>query len=48
MSALDIIEMPGQPGKYGRRVLIDALVSAGSPPVNSLGRLYAQQKYFYD
>ena len=44
----DIIEMPGQPGKYGRRVLVEALVRAGSPWITSLGRLYAEQKHFYD
>lgn len=50
MSATDIIELPGQPGKYGRRALVEAWVAAGSPPVNKdgAGRLYAAQKYFWD
>lgn len=48
MSALDIIELPGQPGKYARRAWVEAWVAAGSPPVNSAGRLYDVQKHFYD
>lgn len=48
MSPLDIIELPGQPGKYARRAFVDAWIAAGSPPVNSAGRLYADQKYFWD
>ena len=49
-SPLDIIELPGQPGKYGRRVLVEAWQAAGSPPVNNsgAGRLYSVQKYFWD
>lgn len=50
MSPLDIIELPGEPGKYGRRALVEAWQSAGSPPVNrdGAGRLYGVQKYFWD
>ena len=50
MSAHDIIELPGRPGMSGRRILVDAWVAAGSPPVNhkGAGRLYADQKYFWD
>lgn len=50
MSPLDIIELPGQPGKYGRRALVAAWQAAGSPPVNKggAGRLYDLQKYFWD
>lgn len=48
MSPLDIIELPGQPGMYGLRVLVEAWVAAGSPPVNSAGRLYGSQKELYD
>ncbi|WP_282845858.1 hypothetical protein [Microbacterium oxydans] len=50
MSALDIIPLPGQPGKWGRRVLVEAWIEAGSPPVNDggAGRLYGLQKYFWD
>lgn len=48
MSALDIIEIPGHPGMYARRAFVDAWQAAGSPPLNSAGRLYAQQKYYWD
>lgn len=48
MSALDIIEIPGHPGKYARRAFVEAWQAAGSPPINSAGRLYAEQKYFWD
>lgn len=48
MSPDDIIELPGQPGKYARRAVADAWVAAGSPPVTEAGRLYARQKYLYD
>lgn len=50
MSPLDIIELPGQPGKFGRRILVEAWQAAGSPPVsnNGAGRLYGVQKYFWD
>lgn len=48
MSALDIIPLPGHPGKYARRAFVEAWQEAGSPPVNSAGRLYADQKHFYD
>lgn len=48
MGAHDVIELPGQPGKYGRRALVDAWRAAGSPWVNSAGRLYAEQKHFWD
>ncbi|WP_449408363.1 hypothetical protein [Microbacterium maritypicum] len=48
MSALDVIPLPGQPGKHARRVLVDAWRDAGSPPVTSAGRLYAEQKRLYD
>lgn len=47
-SPLDIIELPGQPGKYARRAVVQAWVAAGSPWVNSAGRLYAEQKRLYD
>lgn len=44
MSPDDVIELPGAPGQYARRAIVDAWVRAGSPPVNSAGRLYAEQK----
>lgn len=50
MSGLDVIELPGQPGMYGRRVLVQAWQAAGSPRVTNggAGRLYALQKYYWD
>lgn len=48
MSALDVIELPGSPGKWARRAAVDAWVEAGSPPVNSAGRLHGEQKELYD
>lgn len=50
MSPDDVIEFPGQPGKYGRRALVEAWQKAGSPPINEdgAGRLYATQKWLFD
>lgn len=48
MSPDDIIELPGQPGFYARRAIVDAWVRAGSPPVNSAGRLETEQQRAYD
>jgi hypothetical protein len=48
MSDFDIIELPGQPGKHARRVIVEAWQAAGSPPVNSALRLYADQKAAWD
>lgn len=48
MSALDIIPIPGHPGMHARRAFVEAWQAAGSPPLNSAGRLYDKQKYFYD
>ncbi|KNY07912.1 hypothetical protein [Microbacterium sp. GCS4] len=48
MSALDVIPIPGHPGMYARRAFIDAWTTAGSPPLNSAGRLYGEQKRLYD
>lgn len=48
MSALDIVELPGHPGLYARRVIVEAWQEAGSPPVNDAGRLYRQQKSAWD
>lgn len=48
MSALDVIPIPGHPGMYARRVFVEAWQAAGSPPLNSAGRLYGKQKEFYD
>lgn len=48
MSPNDLIEYPAQPGEFGRRILIDALVAAGSPRTNSLTRLKPEQQDAYD
>lgn len=48
MSALDVIPVPGYPGWYARRCAVEAWQRAGSPPIVSAGRLYADQKYLYD
>lgn len=48
MSPHDIIELLGQPGQYARRVIVDAWLAAGAPPVNSAGRLVAEQQAAYD
>ena len=48
MSALDVIPIPGHPGMFARRAFVEAWQEAGSPPLNSAGRLYADQKYFWD
>lgn len=44
MSDLDIIEIPGWPGMYARRIVVRMWQAAGSPPINDAGRLYASQK----
>lgn len=49
MSEADLIQIPGYPpGTYARRILADALAEAGSPPANSITRLYAEQKELHD
>lgn len=48
MSPLDIIPIPGHTGMYARRAFVTAWQAAGSPPLNSAGRLHALQKYYYD
>lgn len=51
MSALDIIEIPGYPGMYARRILVEAWQEAGSPPItkpDGAGRLHGAQKRLYD
>ncbi|MCK8465875.1 hypothetical protein M0722_01590 [Microbacterium sp. KSW4-16] len=48
MSPLDIIPIPGHPGMHARRIAVEAWRTAGSPPINSAGRLYGAQKYFWD
>lgn len=48
MGALDIVELPGHPGHYMRRVAVDAWIRAGRPRPRSTGRLYSEQKYLFD
>ncbi|GAA5205876.1 hypothetical protein [Microbacterium kyungheense] len=48
MSPLDVIEIPGYPGWFARRVAVEAWQRAGSPRLTSAGRLYASQKYLWD
>lgn len=48
MSALDIVRLPGYASMWARRIVVEKWQAAGSPPVNSAGRLYAAQKYLYD
>lgn len=48
MSPDDIIEIPGHPGKYARRAIVEAWRHAGSPSINSAGRLPPEQKQLYD
>jgi hypothetical protein len=40
----DIVEMPGEPGHFARRAIVDPWIRAGQTPVNSAGRLYWEQK----
>lgn len=42
-SPLDIIEIPGWPSRYARRFIVEMWQDAGSPPINSAGRLYSEQ-----
>lgn len=42
-SPLDIIEIPGYPGLFTRRIVVEMWQRAGSPPINDAGRLYQQQ-----
>lgn len=48
MSDLDIVEIPGYPGWYTRRLVLQMWQAAGSPPLTSAGRLYWDQKELYD
>ncbi len=43
----DIIRLPGT-SMWAMRFVVETWLSAGSPRVNSAGRLYADQKYFWD
>lgn len=48
MSILDVIEIPGWPGRYARRFIVEMWQDAGSPPINDAGRLKHQQQAAWD
>lgn len=39
----DIVEIPGYPGMYARRIVVQMWQNAGSPHINDAGRLYQKQ-----
>lgn len=41
---LEIVEIPGWPGRYARRFIVEMWQDAGSPPINDAGRLKDQQQ----
>lgn len=43
MDPKDIIEIPGYPGLFARRLVVQMWQRAGSPPINDAGRLFATQ-----
>lgn len=43
MSDMDIIDIPGYPGMFARRIVVKMWQRAGSPHINDAGRLYATQ-----
>jgi len=47
MGALDIVQVPGYPGMWARRCVVDAWVAAGSPALDGAGRTYEKQKWFW-
>lgn len=46
MNALDVVKLPGTEF-WARRLVVDAWIAAGSPPVNSAGRLHGEQLQFW-
>lgn len=48
MSDLDVVPIPGYPGKWARRVVVDAWQKAGSPRILWAGRTYAEQKHLFE
>lgn len=44
---MSVVPIPGYPGQYAVPELAAALVAAGSPPANSVTRLYAEQRDLY-
>lgn len=47
-SPMDIVAIPGYRNKWARRVVVEAWIAAGKPPINSAGRTYEQQKHMYN
>lgn len=47
-NSFEVIEIPWQPGTYARRILVEKLDRAGRPPINSAGRLKAEQQKAWD
>jgi len=43
MSALDVVAIPGYPGEWARRAVVEAWIEAGCPPLNWAGRTYEEQ-----
>lgn len=43
MSALDVVAIPGYPGKWARRAVVEAWIEADCPPLNWAGRTYEEQ-----
>lgn len=48
MGALDVIPLPGYPGKWARRCVVEAWLAAGSPAVLWAGRTKKQQRALYN
>lgn len=48
MSELDIVQVPGYPGKWARRCVVEAWITAGRPYVNWAGRTYEEQKRLWN
>lgn len=48
MSDLDVIPLPGYPGLWDRRVVVERWDKAGRPPVRWAGRTYDEQKYLWN
>ena len=47
MGAFDIVKVPGHPGMWARRCVVDAWVAADCPPLDGAGRTKEKQRWFY-
>jgi len=47
MSPFDIVKVPGYPGLWSRRCVVDQWVAAGRPPLDGAGRTKEKQRWFY-